>query len=192
LCAVTRIVAGSAGGRPLRVPARGTRPTSERVREALFSRLAHLGAVDGARVLDLYAGSGALGLEAASRGAARVVLVEASRDAAATCRRNAADLGLGDRVAVVTGTVEGALARLAGRAGPGPFDLVLLDPPYDLAEDALAAVLAGLVPPVLATGAVVVVERARRSPEPRWPATLAPGGARTYGDTALWFATVGA
>jgi 16S rRNA (guanine966-N2)-methyltransferase len=188
---VTRIVAGSAGGRALRVPARGTRPTSERVREALFSRLEHLGAVDGARVLDLYAGSGALGLEAASRGARRVVLVESARDAAAACRANAAALGLADRVAVLAAPVAAAVAGLATGPEPGPYDLVLLDPPYDLGEEALDAVLAGLAPPAVAPGAVVVVERARRSPHPRWPAALAPGGVRTYGDTALWFATVG-
>ena len=94
---VTRIVAGTVGGRILQVPAPGTRPTSERVREALFSRLEHLDVVDGARVLDLYAGSGALGIEAASRGAAHVTLVESARDAADVCRRNVAALGLADR-----------------------------------------------------------------------------------------------
>ena len=85
---MTRIVSGAAGGRTLQVPKRGTRPTSERVREALFSRLEHLGVVTDARVLDLYAGSGALGLEAACRGARAVTLVDASREAADVCRRN--------------------------------------------------------------------------------------------------------
>lgn len=184
---MTRIVAGTAGGRTLRVPPRGTRPTSERVREALFSRLDHADALDGAHVLDLYAGSGALGLEAASRGAARVVLVESARDAARVCRENAAALGLADRVQVLAARAE---AALPGAGGGRPFDLVLLDPPYDLGDDALATVLAGLVPPAVAAGAVVVVERARRSGEPCWPATLTPGDARAYGDTVLWFATV--
>src|SRR5699024_8922034 len=105
---VTRIVAGTAGGRALTVPKGATRPTSERVREALFSRLEHQGVVDGARVLDLYAGSGALGLEAASRGAAAVTLVDSARPAAAACRRNAATLGL-TQVQVVAATVRSYL-----------------------------------------------------------------------------------
>lgn len=178
---MTRIVAGAAGGRTLQVPRSGTRPTSERVREALFSRLEHLGVVDGARVLDLYAGSGALGLEAASRGAVRVTLVEAARAAADLCRRNAAGLAL--EADVVAARVQTYLA------GPGsPADLVLLDPPYDVDEDDLGAVLALLGHGWLAPGAVVVVERARRSPEPRWPGPLEPMGPRTYGDTVVWFA----
>ncbi len=199
---MTRIVAGSAGGRALRVPAKGTRPTSERVREALFSRLEHVGVIDGARVLDLYAGSGALGLEAVSRGASHAVLVESARDAARLCRENAAALGLTGRVEVATARVDVFLGRRGAapdigsadvRAGGGtgePFDLAFLDPPYDLADDDLAAVLAALVAGWLAPGAVVVVERARRSGEPSWPAGLTPDSGRAYGDTALWFATV--
>ncbi len=182
---MSRIVAGSAGGRTLRVPPRGTRPTSERVREALFSRLDHLGVVADAAVLDLYAGSGALGLEAASRGARRVVAVEASREAAGTCRRNARDLGLGDTFEVVTARAEAFVAAEAAQR----FDLVLLDPPYDVGEDELAGVLAGLALRRLEPEAVVVVERSRRSGEPRWPAALAGATVRLYGDTALWFAT---
>jgi 16S rRNA (guanine966-N2)-methyltransferase len=178
---MTRIVAGRAGGRTLQVPRRGTRPTSERVREALFSRLEHLGVVDGARVLDVYAGSGALGLEAASRGAVSVVLVEAAREAAEVCRRNVGALGL-TGVSVAAERAE----RFAERPG-GPFDLVLLDPPYDVAEPALAAVLAGLVGAVAPDG-VVVVERSSRSPEPTWPDGLARFDRRAYGETVVWFA----
>lgn len=187
---MSRIVAGTAGGRPLRVPAKGTRPTGERVREALFSRLEHLGAVEGRRVLDLYAGSGALGLEAASRGAEEVVLVESAREAAHTCRANAAALGLADRVTVTTARVEPYLA--AGRPdGVAPFHLALLDPPYALDDADLAAVLEALVGGTwLATDSVVVVERARRTGAPRWPKALRAGDQRAYGDTALWFATV--
>ncbi|GAA1654855.1 16S rRNA (guanine(966)-N(2))-methyltransferase RsmD [Georgenia ruanii] len=203
---MTRIVAGSAGGRTLQVPRNGTRPTSERVREALFSRLEHLGVVSGARVLDLYAGSGALGLEAASRGAARVTLVESAKAAAQLCRRNAGALGLGERVDVVAAKVHTYLAA-PPPAGTAPADLVLLDPPYDVTEEDLAAVLAllagdagtaGTAPPAGAAGtagagwlapdAVVVVERSKRSPEPTWPAGLAPVDDRGYGDTAVWFA----
>jgi len=185
---VTRIVAGSAGGRTLVVPPSGTRPTSERVREALFSRLEHLDAVDGARVLDLYAGSGALGLEAASRGAVHVVLVDAARTAADVCRRNARGLGLTDRVEVVADRVDRYLSRLAPADGPAGevFDLVLLDPPYDLAEDALAAALAG-VARCTAPGGVVVVERSSRAAAPTWPQPLAPSDDRRYGETRVWF-----
>ena len=191
---MTRIVAGSAGGRTLRVPASGTRPTAERVREALYSRLDHLAAVAGARVLDLYAGTGALGLEAASRGARDVVLVEAARPAARLIAENARTLGLTARCRVVTARVQTYLAGLAAADSAGGdtgalFDLVLIDPPYDVTEDDLAAVLDALTAPgVLHPDAVVVVERAKRSGEPAWPAGLTREDARTYGDTALWFA----
>ncbi len=181
---MTRIVAGAAGGRTLQVPPRGTRPTSERVREALFSRLEHRDAVAGARVLDLYAGSGALGLEAASRGAAAVTLVESARAAADVCRRNAASLGLADRVQVVTERVE----RFVVRPATTPWDLVLLDPPYDVPAAALDEVLAA-VAPVLAPGATVVVERSTRGAAPSWPAALVDDGERRYGETSVWFAT---
>lgn len=183
---MSRIVAGEAGGRRLRTPSRGTRPTSERVREALFNRLDHAGRVTGARVLDLYAGSGALGLEAASRGARRVVLVEAAREAVAVCRANTQALGLTPTVQVVPVRVE---AHLAG-APDEPFDLALLDPPYDQDDAALAAVLESLAERWLAPGAVVVVERSRRRPPPPWPEALEAQAERAYGDTALWFATV--
>ena len=188
---VTRIVAGVAGGRTLEVPGKGTRPTSDRVREALFSRLEHLDVIERSRVLDLYAGSGALGLEAASRGAQEVVLVESARAAADVCRRNAARLGL-PAVQVVAERVLPYLGRPVRRAA----DLVLVDPPYELAEADLAAVLEALVPH-LADDAVVVVERSTRSPEPSWPAQdgvprgLVVTEDRRYGETVLWFAAPG-
>ncbi len=177
---MTRIVAGSAGGRTLAVPAKGTRPTSERVREALFSRLEHLDALDGARVLDGYAGSGALGLEAASRGAARVVLVEWGKVAADVCRKNVAALGLRDRVDVVRDRVEAYVARPVVQT----WDLVLLDPPYDVPDATLAEVLAALVP-ALTPESVVVVERSTRSATPPWPAGMHGFDTRAYGETAL-------
>jgi 16S rRNA (guanine966-N2)-methyltransferase len=180
---VTRVVAGTVGGRVLQVPRAGTRPTSERVREALFSRLEHLDVVEGARVLDLYAGSGALGIEAASRGAAHVTLVESARDAADVCRRNVATLGLTARVRVVAEKAE----RFAQRPAVQPWDLVLVDPPYNLPEDDLSGVLAG-VGAALSTHAVLVVERASRTPEPTWPPGLARLDRRAYGDTVMWFA----
>lgn len=179
---MTRIVAGTAGGRTLQVPPKGTRPTSDRVREALFSRLDHAGVLTDAVVLDLYAGSGALGLEAASRGARSVVLVEHARAAAEVCRRNASTLGL-PGVRVSQEKVLGFLAR----AATDPADLVLVDPPYELAEAELTEVLAAL-PPHLAADALVVVERSVRSPEPGWPAVLTRSDERRYGETVLWFA----
>lgn len=181
---MTRIVAGTAGGRTLIVPKGATRPTSERVREALFSRLEHLDVVDGATVLDLYAGSGALGLEAASRGAAAVTLVDSGHQAATACRRNAAALGF-DHVTTAAATAHGFLTTQAA----GPHHLVLIDPPYDIAEDALTEVLAALDTGWLAADAVVVVERDRRSPAPTWPPGLHPDKERRYGDTTLWFAS---
>lgn len=186
---MTRIVAGSVGGRRIEVPRRGTRPTSERVRESLFGKLEHYGALDGARVLDLCAGSGALGLEAASRGAGEVVLVDSSRAAVAVCRANIRALGLrGVRAACAKAT-----SFLAGPAF-APMDLVLIDPPYDLDETGVAAMLAPLVrrrDPWLAPGAVVVLERSARSPEPAWPAGLRRFGERRYGETRVWFAEPG-
>lgn len=182
---MSRIVAGTAGGRRLQVPpGRDTRPTSERVREALFSRLQHDGWLDATRVLDLYAGSGALGLEAASRGARAVLLVEHGRAAGSVIRRNIASSGLAG-VTVLAARVERVLARAAEQ----PFDLVLADPPYRLDDDALADVLALLARQGwLAERAAVVVERASRSDPPRWPEGLVSTGERSYGETRLWFA----
>lgn len=182
---MTRIVAGAARGRTLAVPkGTSTRPTSDRVREALFSRLDHEGLLGGARVLDLFAGSGALGLEAASRGADHVLLVDSSTTAAAVCRRNAASLGLTQ----VQVRAQPVASLLAGSA-PEPYDLVLLDPPYTTGEHALSAVLARLVQGGwLHDDAVVVLERSSRSEEPRWPPGLRRVAQRRYGETRLWFA----
>jgi 16S rRNA (guanine966-N2)-methyltransferase len=184
---VTRIIAGSAGGRRIEAPkGQATRPTSDRVREALFSGLDARGVVRGAAVLDLYAGSGALGLEAASRGAADVVLVDSAREAVAVARRNVATLGL-PGVRVVLASVRHYLS------GSPPFasgaDLVLLDPPYAIPEPELAIALTALGDGWLAARSVVVVERSDRSPEPRWPEGLRRTAVRRYGETALWYAS---
>lgn len=188
---MTRIISGRAGSLVLDVPDAGTRPTSDRVRESLFGALEAADLVRGAAVLDLFAGSGALGLEAASRGAAAVDLVEKAPRAAAVVRRNAgrvrASLGSGIGVARIDVHRSGVDAFL--RTAPtGAYDLVFLDPPYDLADAELAGSLSLLVP-ALAADAVVIVERASRSPEPRWPAGLSSQRHRRYGDTALWWAT---
>ncbi|MGL5865122.1 MAG: 16S rRNA (guanine(966)-N(2))-methyltransferase RsmD [Dermatophilaceae bacterium] len=184
---MTRIIAGTVGGRVLRTPrGSGTRPTSDRVREAVFSALEAQDAVRGARVLDLYAGSGALGLEAASRSAASVVLVESDKRAAAVAAANVRALQL-PRVLVRAATVSSVLV-----AQPTPddaADLVFADPPYDLAEPALEAVLRRLGAGWLTPGGLLMVERSSRTPEPAWPAGLARcGGPRRYGDTTVWFA----
>ncbi|MGB7819768.1 MAG: 16S rRNA (guanine(966)-N(2))-methyltransferase RsmD [Ornithinibacter sp.] len=183
---MTRIIAGSAGGRSLQTPpGSGTRPTSDRVREAIFSALEARDALAGVRVLDLYAGSGALGLEAASRGAASVLLVESDARAVSVIRDNIAALDLSAGQALRM-TVVAALA--AGPPG-GPVGLALLDPPYSLGEEDLAVVLQHLTDRWLSDDALVVVERSTRSPEPSWPHALERvGKGRRYGDTTVWFA----
>lgn len=180
---VTRIVSGTAGGRRLAVPPHGTRPTSDRVREAVFNALQARMDLDGARVLDLYAGSGALGLEALSRGAAHVRFVESDRRAAAVLRRNVEALGLpGAQVSV------GAVSTvLQGDPGP-PYDVVLADPPYVLESTALDGVLGALIAGRwLAPGALLVVERAARAAPPAWPDGVAALTQRRYGDTAVYY-----
>jgi 16S rRNA (guanine966-N2)-methyltransferase len=183
---VTRIISGAFGGRRIDVPAgTGTRPTSDRVREALFARLDHQDALANARVLDLYAGSGALGLEALSRGATAATFVESGRGAVDVLRRNVTNLGVREAAVVLAEPVQRVLLRPAVTAA----DLVLADPPYDISEDDLADVLA-LLPRHgwLATEALVVVERSARSPQPRWPADLVSVDERRYGETRVWWA----
>lgn len=185
---MSRIIAGAAGGTPLQtVPGSLTRPTTDRVKEALFSRLDAFDVISGARVLDLYAGSGSLGVESCSRGAQTVDLVESDAKASAVCQRNA-DLinGVLGRKAVTVhrSKVEPFLERAAATA---TWDLVFLDPPYPLEEVALAAVLEKLAAH-LSPAAVVVVERSSRSPEPVWPGGLARFAEKKYGETRLWYA----
>lgn len=179
---MTRIIGGVAGGRRLGTPPGArTRPTSDRVREALFSALeSERGTLAGARVLDLYAGSGALGLEAASRGAETVVAVESDRRTARLIGENARELGL--RCQVVAQPVERWLAGPDDRR----FDIVLADPPYPLGNPDLVRALALLVDR-LAPGATVVVERSARTPEPDWPTGLELVRRRDYGETTLWY-----
>lgn len=187
---MSRIISGVAGGVPLAsVPGTGTRPTTDRVKEALFSRLEALGAIADARVLDLFAGSGALGIESASRGAQSVELVEADAKAVAICQRNSGtvnDILGATTVQVQRSKVESFLLRSAA-AGVDRWDLVFMDPPYPLDELSLSAILSSLAPQ-LSPEAVIVVERSTRSPEPTWPAELERFAGKKYGETHLWFA----
>ncbi len=181
---MTRIVAGSAGGRRLRVPPKVTRPTSDRVREALFSALEVVVDLDGLRVLDLYAGSGALGFEALSRGAAAATFVEADRRAADVLRANTRELGFPD-VSVIGRPAESVVAVSAD----GPFDLVFADPPYAVTDAQLGKVLDALVlNGWTAPGTVLIVERASRSPRPLWPSPVESLRDKRYGDTTLYWA----
>ena len=186
---MTRIISGFAGSIALKTPGDGTRPTSDRVREAIFSALESRDAIDGARVLDLYAGSGALGLEAASRGAALVRLVERGGIGTAVCRANAATvLARAPRGSSLRIEVSGRLVQSFLTSNPEIWDLVFMDPPYDLAETELAKNLAALAAH-LAPDAVLCLERSSRSPEPEWPPTFTRTRRKDYGDTTLWWAS---
>ena len=183
---MTRIVAGAAGGRRLVVPS-SARPTTDRVREALFNVLAARLDFDGITVLDLYAGSGALGLEALSRGASAVLLVENDRRAAEVITRNIGTVGLPG-----ASVRRGAVAAVLAGGAPAPVDLVLADPPYDVTTESIQAVLAALPDGTwVRPGSVVVIERPVSAPELVWPDDWAPWPPRRYGDTRLEAAEVG-
>ena len=182
---MTRIIGGSAGGRRINTP-RGasTRPTSDRVREALFSAVeAWCGSLHGLRFLDLYAGSGAVGLEAWSRGAGVVTLVEQDRRTATLIAENARNIGFA-KADVVAAAVSGTLRRTP----TAPYDVAFLDPPYPLSDPAVADDLHALVAHGwLVPGALVVVERSVRSPEPEWPDSFGHTREKKYGETVLWY-----
>lgn len=184
---MSRIIAGVAGGRPLTsVATDATRPTTDRVKEALFSRLESWGVIDGAVVLDLFAGSGALGCEAASRGAARVTLVD-SAPAAITASKANARLVNDERGRNVIDVRRASVATFLAAGAQGDVDLALLDPPYPMGEDEIEGILVALVP-WMAGDSVVVLERSKRSAVPRWPEGLRPLRERSYGESTLWFA----
>ena len=181
---MTRIIAGFAGSLTITVPGAGTRPTSDRVREAIFSALEARDAIDGMRVLDLYAGSGALGLEAASRGATHVTLVDRNIRAS---KANAA-LILKQAPPGAKPTIEstGAPVQAFLNSARSFWDLVFLDPPYDLGLPELAHNLEALVPR-LSPDALVVLERSSRTPAPEWPEGIEFERRKDYGDTALYW-----
>lgn len=174
-----RIVSGTAKGMTIKVP-KSARPTPDMVREAIFSRLLHRGYLDGTDILDLYAGSGAFGLEALSRGAARVTAVEASREAVNTIMANAKKTGLS--LQVVHGKVDTYLTTTAVI-----YDLIFLDPPYDMDNETLASALEKSVSHLEYDG-LLMVERDKHSGEPHWPDGIVLDEQRTWGDTVIWSA----
>ncbi|CAM3234697.1 16S rRNA (guanine(966)-N(2))-methyltransferase RsmD [Stackebrandtia soli] len=182
---MTRIIAGIHRGRRIETPPGDrTRPTSDRVRESLFGSLQAMVDLDGAAVLDLYAGSGAVGLEAASRGASPVVLIESHAKTVGLLRRNIATLGLGARVSVTAG----AIPQVLRQRPPRRFDVVFADPPYALDNAALATTLSTLVEfDWLAEEADVIVERATRGGAPDWPEGIEGLRSRRYGESTLWY-----
>ena len=193
---MSRIIAGSRGGRRLAMPPGSrTRPTTDRVREALFSAVAAwVGRADaapdqalaGLAFCDLYAGSGAVGLEAASRGAGPVLLVEGDKRTATVTARNVTELGLSARVRAAR--VETVVAD----AAPQPFDVVFLDPPYDVPATTVDGVLQALDQQGwLGADALVVVERSRRTPDVGWPAGVGESWSRSYGETVLHYGACG-
>ena len=180
-----RVIAGSYRGRRLHAPrGKATRPTSGRVREALFSIL---GDLSGARVLDLYAGSGALGIEAISRGAKSVLLVEHDRAALACIRENLAAIGASNQARVLPVRVPAALSAL----GAEQFELVLCDPPWDALEAAVGVLETLATSQRLARAARVVLEHSARDSNPEIPGLVAVDR-RRWGDTAVSFFEVGA
>ena len=214
---MARVIAGEAGGRRLAVPdGRDTRPTSDRAREGLFATISSIvGPLAGARVLDLYAGSGAVGLEALSRGAEHVLLVEHGARAARVIRQNIEVIGL-PGAAVIADRVERVLARgpapaggqdgtapaggqdgtapAGGQDGPaqGRYDVVFADPPYALADAEVSRILILLAERGwLAPGALVIVERATRSGPVSWPDGFVPDRARRYGEATFWYGHAG-
>jgi 16S rRNA (guanine966-N2)-methyltransferase len=183
---MTRVIAGEAGGRRLAVPpGTTTRPTSDRAREGLFaSLLSELGPLGGKRVLDLYAGSGAIGLEALSRGAERVLLVESDARAAAVIKANIAVVAL-PGATVATDRVERLLTHPPDHAGR--YELVIADPPYALTDESVTRVLTLLPGGWLTDRALVVIERATRSGPLDWPPGYLPSKSRRYGEATFWY-----
>jgi 16S rRNA (guanine966-N2)-methyltransferase len=184
---VTRIIAGEARGRRLAVPpGTRTRPTSDRAREGLFATITALhGPLRRAGVLDLYAGTGAVGLEALSRGAGRVLFVESDPAAARVIRANLAAVGLPGG-SLATGTVAAVLRR--GPGGEGGYDIAVADPPYAAGDDEVTAMLTALLGGGwLTPGALVAIERATRSGPVSWPAGYSGDRSRRYGEATFWY-----
>lgn len=181
---MTRIVAGKYRGRVLSVPVSGTRPTSERVREALFSRLETWDELRDAQVLDLFAGSGALGIEAVSRGAFSATLVDFGQNAVNTLKANTAAVGDPKRFQIIRADA----VKFANTGGFNNYTLVFIDPPYDFPLRDLEVLFDGLGAH-LADNALVVLEASKRTAEPLWPTDYTLESFRDWGETRVWFVT---
>ncbi|MFM6980046.1 MAG: 16S rRNA (guanine(966)-N(2))-methyltransferase RsmD [Micrococcales bacterium] len=181
---MTRIIGGVAGSLKLAAPAKSTRPTSDRVRESIFNRLEAQDLIDDAKVLDLYAGTGALGLESISRGAQAATLVEGVKAASEVCRKNADAVAKATSVSarVVSQTVKTFL----GAVKPHEFNLVFIDPPYDVTNAELIQNLEHLID-FLMPGTTVIVERSSRTAEPEWPKGFSLELRKDYGDTSVYW-----
>ena len=179
---MTRIIAGDWKGRALQVPPSNTRPTSSRVREAIFSSIAHqLDSFDGINVLDVYAGSGALGFESLSRGGTRATFIDSDAKACACIEHNAKQLGT-----TVSILQRDAMATVANTADVA-YDLVFIDPPYAVTDDEVATLVANLASNGwLSKDALIVVERSRNS-NFQWPHSVTALSNKSYGDTSIWY-----
>ena len=192
---MSRIISGAAGGvRLASVPGDNTRPTTDRVKESLFSKLESYDIIRGARVLDAFGGSGALGCEALSRGAASVTLLDTYPKAVAVIRKNVAavEKAMG-RAGAGSSSAAGSVARVQQsqaltyvKSASGPWDLVFVDPPYAMPNEQVTELLEALTPK-LAEGAVVVVERSSRDAEPVWGEGLYCFSTRQHGETVLYY-----
>ena len=192
---MSRIISGAAGGvRLASVPGDNTRPTTDRVKESLFSKLESYDIIRGARVLDAFGGSGALGCEALSRGAASVTLLDTYPKAVAVIRKNVAAVEkamgrTGSGSSGATGSaarVQQSQALTYVKSASGPWDLVFVDPPYAMPNEQVSELLEALTPK-LAEGAVVVVERSSRDAEPVWGEGLYCFSTRQHGETVLYY-----
>lgn len=188
---MTRIIAGFAGSRELKVPKSGTRPTSDRVREAIFSALEARDVIHGARVLDLYAGSGALALEALSRGASSVTMVEKNPQAGALLKANADLIRTAGKLdAHSTRVVIASVAAYLGNPQSDLFDIVFIDPPYELSDEEVTHNLELLLPR-LNEDAEIVLERSTRTGLPKLPSGLELDKSKAYGETTIhWISAV--
>ncbi|KAB5606361.1 16S rRNA (guanine(966)-N(2))-methyltransferase RsmD [Bifidobacterium jacchi] len=185
------VISGRFKGAPLASPNANTRPTTDRTKEAIFSRLDAWDVIADARVLDLYAGTGALGIEALSRGARELVCVESDGRTATLIAKTLTTLKHGRAWAAapgITARVIRAKAERYAAAGSGPFDLILIDPPYALSTDDCDRLLADLASSgTAADDALIVLERSVRSEEPSAPAGWVIGERRDYGETAVYY-----
>ena len=188
---MTRIIAGLAGSLKLASPAKTTRPTSDRIRESIFSRLEARDLLDGARVLDLYAGTGALALESASRGATLAWMVERDGKAAAVCVANLKSVSKAlaqEEIELDGKVINKSVSAFLSAPGVQEIDLVFIDPPYEVSNEEVTENLEALLP--ILKNATVVVERSSRTGEPGWPDGYTLDDTKSYGDTVIYWLSI--